>query len=270
MTFRVCSFESRRASEMQSLIERSGGVATIAPSLKEIAIEDNTAALEFGDRLSRHEIDIVIFLTGVGAQGLLDVLQTAHSIDVIQGWFSTTTVIVRGPKPVAVLRQSGIRVDYRAAEPNTWRELIRLIDDTPIPVAGQTVAVQEYGQSQPELTKALIERLAQVVEVPVYKWDLPDDLGPLEQAVRDTISGQFDILLFTSAQQAVNVLEIAGRMGLKSEWIEAATKCVIGSIGPTATETLEGLGLRPDLEPSHGKMGHLVIETIAFAKQLKG
>jgi len=179
-------------------------------------------------------------------------------------------VIVRGPKPVAVLRQSGIRVDYRAAEPNTWRELVQLIDDTPIPIAGQTVAIQEYGQSQPELTKALTDRLAQVITVPVYKWDLPDDLVPLEQAIRDTIAGQFDILLFTSAQQGVNVLEIAQRLGLREEWLRAARNCVIGSIGPTATETLEGLGLRPDLEPSHGKMGHLVMETIVFAKQRIG
>lgn len=268
--YRVCSFESRRASEMQSLIERGGAIATIAPSLKEIPIEDNSAALAFGDQLARGEIDIVIFLTGVGAQGLLDVLQTKHPLESVQGWLSRTMVIVRGPKPVAVLRQSGIRVDYRAAEPNTWRELVQLIDDTPIPIAGQTVAIQEYGQAQPELTKALTDRLAQVIPVPVYKWDLPDDIGPLEQSIRDTIAGQFDILLFTSAQQAVNVLEIAQRLGLREEWIRAAKKCVIGSIGPTATETLEGLGLRPDLEPSHGKMGHLVMETIAFTKQHKG
>ena len=266
----VCSFESRRAAEMQSLIERQGGQAFIAPSLKEISIEDNVAALEFGRQLELGEIDLVIFLTGVGAQGLLDILQTRHPLETIQSWLARTMVVVRGPKPVAVLRQSGIRVDYRAAEPNTWREVVRLVDETPIPVAGQTIAIQEYGQPQPELTKALTDRLAHVIPVPIYKWALPDDLRPLEQAVRDTIAGQFDILLFTSAQQAVNVLEIAQRLGLKESWMTAARHCVIGSIGPTATETLEGLGLRPDLEPTHGKMGHLVGETLAFARQRRG
>ncbi len=263
---RVCSFESRRAAEMQSLIERHGGVATIAPSLKEIPIEDNSAALAFGDQLRLGEIDIVVFLTGVGAQGLLDVLTTQNSTEEIQSWFARTTVVVRGPKPVAILRQAGIQVDHRAAEPNTWREVVQLIDNTPIPLAGQTVAVQEYGQPQLELTKALQDRLATVIAVPVYKWDLPDDIGPLEQSVRSTIAGAFDVLLFTSAQQAVNVIEIAGRLGMKDTWLEAAGKCIIGSIGPTATETLDSLGLHPHLEPSHGKMGHLVMETLAFAK----
>jgi len=263
---RVCSFESRRAAEMQSLIERHGGIATIAPSLKEIPIEDNSAALEFGEQLERGEIDIVIFLAGVGAQGLLDVLKTRHAIEDVQTWFSRTMVVVRGPKPVAILRPAGIRVDHRAAEPNTWRELVQLIDDTPIPVAGQTIAIQEYGQPQNELAKSLQDRLATVISVPVYKWDLPDDIGPLEQSVHSTLAGEFDVLLFTSAQQAVNTVQIADRLGVKEAWLSAARKCVIGSIGPTATETLEALGLRPHLEPSHGKMGHLVIETLAFAK----
>ena len=263
---RVCSFESRRAAEMRSLIERHGGVATIAPSLKEVPIEDNATALAFGEQLRRGEIDIVVFLTGVGAQGLLDVLTTRHSIEELRAWFGRTTVIVRGPKPVPILRSAGIRVDHRAAEPNTWREVVQLLDDTPIPIAGQVVAVQEYGQPQLELTKALQDRLATVISVPVYKWALPDDMGPLEQSIHQTIDGEFDVLLFTSAQQAVNVLEVADRRGLKESWLAAAQACVIGSIGPTATETLNGLGLPPDVEPTHGKMGHLVIETLAFAK----
>ena len=263
---RVCSFESRRAAEMKSLIERHGGVATIAPSLREIPIEDNADALAFGDQLGRGEIDIVVFLTGVGAQGLLDVLTTRHPIEELQTWFGRTTVVVRGPKPVVILRAAGVRVDHRAAEPNTWREVIDLIDNTPIPVAGQTIAVQEYGQPQRELSQALQDRLATVISVPVYKWALPDDIGPLEQSVHSTIAGEFDVLLFTSAQQAVNALSIADRLGVKDAWIAAARRSVIGSIGPTATETLNGLGLNPHLEPTHGKMGHLVIETLAFAK----
>ncbi len=267
---RVCSFESRRANEMKSLIERNGGVATIAQSLREIPIEDNADALAFGEQLAQGEIDIVLFLTGVGAQGLLDVLLTRYSSESLQAWFGRTTVVVRGPKPVVILRAAGIRVDHRAAEPNTWREVIDLIDNTPIPVAGQTIAVQEYGQPQRELSQALRDRLAQVISVPVYKWALPDDIGPLEQSVHSTIAGEFDVLLFTSAQQAVNVLEIADRLGIKDAWIAAARSCVIGSIGPTATETLIGLGLNPHLEPTHGKMGHLVIETLAFAKSSLG
>ncbi len=35
-SIRVCSFESRRADDIRSLIERNGGVCTNAPSLREL------------------------------------------------------------------------------------------------------------------------------------------------------------------------------------------------------------------------------------------
>jgi uroporphyrinogen-III synthase len=44
-------------------------------------------------------------------------------------------------------------------------------------------------------------------------------------------------------------------------------QCLIGSIGPTTTEALEEFGIHPNLEPSHPKMGLLVMETAARAGQ---
>src|SRR5690606_26330712 len=69
---RVCSFESRKGDEIRSLIERHGGEATVAPSLREVPLEENPAAFEFADRLLGGSLDVVVFLTGVGARGLLD------------------------------------------------------------------------------------------------------------------------------------------------------------------------------------------------------
>ena len=43
---------------------------------------------------------------------------------------------------------------------------------------------------------------------------------------------------------------------------------VIASVGPSTTETLLEHGLEPDLEPSHPKMGWLVNETAARARQI--
>jgi uroporphyrinogen-III synthase len=74
--------------------------------------------------------------------------------------------------------------------------------------------------------------------------------------------------MFTSAFQLTSVLEIAERLGVRDAWIEAANRCVVASIGPTASETLGEAGLIPDLEPSHPKMGHLVKETCEVAREL--
>lgn len=253
---------------MQSLLERCGAVATVAPSMQEIPLEQNDAALRFAERLLAGEIDVVIFLTGVGARALLDVVATHVDRAAFLAALDRCIVIVRGPKPVAVLREWGTRIDHRAPEPNTWRELLSLLDTAAVPIAGRIVAVQEYGRPNAELYAALRERGASVLPVPVYRWALPDDTGPLEQAVAATIRGEFDVLMFTSAYQLHNVLEVAARLDRGNEWLDAARRCVIASIGPTASEALSEAGLPPDLEPTHPKMGHLVVETCEQAARL--
>lgn len=267
---RVCSFESRKQDEMRSLIERHGGIATIAASLREVPLENNTAVFEFLDMLLADEFDIVIFMTGVGAKALLEVVETklprAEFFEALQ----RCCIIVRGPKPTAVLREWGVRIDHRAPEPNTWRELLAVTDDgVTFPPTGRktsspTIAIQEYGLPSTELQAGLIERGASVFPVPVYRWELPIDTAPLEAAIRATVAGEFDVLLFTSAQQIRNVLEIAERLKLREPFMSATQRCRIGSIGPTCSEALREAGLRIDLEPSHPHMGHLVRETLGI------
>ncbi|MCA9071864.1 MAG: uroporphyrinogen-III synthase, partial [Planctomycetaceae bacterium] len=75
----LCSFESRRNREMQQMIERHGGLATVAPSMREIPLEDNPIVFQYADELFSGRIDTIVFMTGVGAQALVDVLETRYS-----------------------------------------------------------------------------------------------------------------------------------------------------------------------------------------------
>lgn len=264
MVLKVCSFESRRQSEMTSLIERMGAQATLAPSLREIPLESNTRALDFAMALFRGDFEIVIFLTGVGARALLDAVETRFPREQLFAALATCKIVVRGPKPAAVLKEWGVRIDHRVPEPNTWRELLETID-AELPVERRRVAVQEYGIANPELYAGLETRGAKVTPVPVYRWELPEDLGPLQQAIRQTCEGAFDILMWTSAQQVRHVLQVAADLGIEQQWRDAAGRCVMASIGPTCSDAIRDEGLTVDFEPSHPKMGSLVKETLAAA-----
>jgi uroporphyrinogen-III synthase len=264
---RVCSFESRKGEEMRALVERQGGIVTIAPSMREVPLGENPEAFAFAERLFAGEIDIVILLTGVGTRALAEVLESKYSREQFLTAVQKCTIIVRGPKPAAVLREWKVRIDHQVPEPNTWRDLLALLD-AKVPVAGKRVAVQEYGEPNPELYEALEQRKAEVVRVPVYRWALPEDTGPLTTAVQRTIAGEFDVLMFTSAQQLRNVLQVAESAGVRDQWLSAARRCVIASIGPTASETLSEAGLPPDIEPEHPKMGHLVQAVAREAREV--
>jgi uroporphyrinogen-III synthase len=252
---------------MRALVERQRGIVTVAPSMREVPLDENPEAFEFADRLLSGTVDIVILLTGVGTRALADVLESKYSREEFLAALQKCTIIVRGPKPAAVLREWKVRIDHQVPEPNTWHELVALLDARS-PVAGKCVAVQEYGEPNPELYEALGQRKAEVVRVPVYRWALPLDTGPLLSAIRRTVAGEVDVLLFTSAQQLRNVLSVAEAVGLRDEWLRTARKCVVASIGPTASETLREAGLPPDIEPEHPKMGHLVQAVAKEAREV--
>ena len=264
---RVLSLESRRADEMRSLIERHGGVATVAPSMREIPLTENPAALAFGEELLAGRIDVVVFLTGVGATALMETLETRWPRAEIVSALERCITVVRGPKPTVVLSKWGLRIDHRAPEPNTWRELLSTLADA-VDLSGRRIAIQEYGKPSEELYRELEARGASLLPVPVYRWALPTETAPLRDAVHRTIAGDFDLILFTSAQQLHSVLEISGESGLSNEWLAAANRCVVASIGPTATETLVEGGLGVDLQPSHPKMGPLVKEALESGRRL--
>lgn len=267
---RICSFESRRGAEMKSLIERNGGIATIAPSMREIPLDDNPAAFEFAEKLLTQKIDVVLFMTGVGATALLETLQTRYAKEDILAALNKVIVVVRGPKPTAVLRGWGVRIDHRADEPNTWREVLELFDRS-IEMQQSRIAVQEYGLPSVELYSELAARGASVLPVPVYRWALPTDIEPLKASITGTIAGEHDVLMFTSAQQVANLLNVAEQLGLQQEWLQAANaRCVITSIGPTATEALKAKGLKVDLEPEHPNMGSMVKAVFERAPALVG
>jgi len=235
--FRVCSFESRRQDEMARLIEKSGGIPTIAPSMREIPLSDNSAAFQFAEELLAGQVDLVVFMTGVGATALIEALATQELDGPVLQKLQTVPTAARGPKPVAALSKLGVKVTIRAPEPNTWQDLAAELERQQTPLNKSTVAVQEYGEASTDFYHWLTEQGADVLPVPVYKWELPEDLTPLQDAIRKTIAGEFDILLWTSAQQINHVLDVADQMGLRDIWLtEARRRCVIGSIGPTASD----------------------------------
>ena len=157
----------------------------------------------------------------------------------------------------------GMAPNIRVPEPNTWRELLAAIDaemGATRGLDGLRVAVQEYGVSNPDLLQGLEARGARVTRVPVYRWALPEDLTPLQSAVRSVAGRALQVAIFTTATQVTHLLQVAESMQQQEAVMEGLRRMVLASIGPTTTEELRRHGLAPDLEASHPKMGLLVRE----------
>lgn len=266
---RVLSLESRRAAEIERLIRSQGGIGFVAPSMREVPLENNPAAFDFAARLLRNgaaggDFDMVVFLTGVGARLLNQIIETRYPAGSLAQALHGLAVVARGSKPLAVMREWGVPVAVTVPEPNTWREILGATEGRP----ERRIAVQEYGRPTPELIEGLRGRGAEVTTVPVYQWDLPTDTGLLREALRRLVAGDFDVVLLTTSMQVPHLLRVASEEGLEDQAREALKRIVVASVGPSTSTTLRELQIEPDLEPSHPKMGFLVNETAARAREI--
>ncbi|HEX5226829.1 MAG TPA: uroporphyrinogen-III synthase [Bryobacteraceae bacterium] len=252
---RVLSLESRRAKEMEAMIRRLAGDAFVAPSVQERPLEDHADAVRFVDRLEAGEFDLVICMTGAGLAFLRDVVAAHIPVERLGAALRRVTIVSRGPKPVPLLRAMDVPVHVVVPEPNTWKEIV----DAVAARSERRIAVQEYGRPNLEMNRALEHLGAQVTPVAIYRWELPDDCGPLREAARRLAAREIDVAIFTSSIQLDHLLEIAGALGLTAQVLEALRNDVaIASIGPVMTASLEAHGIRPDIVPNHPRMGSLV------------
>lgn len=267
---RVLSFESRRAKEIAQLIANNGGVPTVAPSTREVPSPPSEEELKLIGGLLQNEFDAIIFMTGVGARALVQAAETVCSREDFFGALRRTRIVVRGPKPAAAMREFNVPVTLTVPEPNTWREIVKALDENSgkAPLPGRKIAVQEHGEPSPELYAALRERGAEVFPVRVYRWELPEDTAPLKNAIHALTQNLVDVVMFTSSVQFVHAAHIAAQMGLADVFVPALNRTVIASIGPVASATLRDNGVSVDLEPSHPKMGFLVKEAAEKSAEL--
>jgi uroporphyrinogen-III synthase len=264
----VAAFESRHAAEMATLIERYGGAPRVAPSMQEVPLEENAAAFEFGGKLIAGKFHVVIFMTGVGTEMLIQVLENRHPREEIVRALSATLIVARGPKSVRALKNLQIPIAITLPDPHTSQLVVRALDEYPGGFAweGSRIALQEYGAPNQDLVDELERRGAHVLRVPVYRWALPENTGPLRGAVHAIIDGQARVVLFTNAVQIDHLMQVAGEK--RESLRNALRRSVVCSVGPTCSEALRNHGIGVDLEPEQHKMGSLVYEAAGRAPAL--
>ncbi len=255
----VAYFEARMQSEMGALVERHGGVPLAAPVLQEVYNTDTPEVSGLIDDICAGRVDIAVLQTGVGTRALFGAADELGRREELLAALDNLTVIARSPKPASVLRRNKVRIDLMPPEPFTSEDLIASIAD--MELAGREVAVQAYGGPNNLLTRTLRERGANVREVSLYSWGLPDDLTPVRELIAKLDAGQVDAVAFTSQPQVANLLAIAAMSGQEGTVRRClnSERVAVASVGPVSTRRLVQNGLKVDVEPEHPHMGNLVL-----------
>jgi uroporphyrinogen-III synthase len=254
---RIALLEGRLPGELADLVRRHGGEPINVPALRERTVECAEQVAAFITRLGQGAIQVVIFSTGVGVAALFrEAEQLGRLTELRQGLAGVITVC-RGPKPVAALRRQGGAVTVQVAAPYTTAELLAALAG--VEVAGHGVALVHYGERNIALTEALQARGAHLHELCLYEWLLPEDVRPLQQLVRELVTGRLDAIAFTSQVQVRHLWQVAATLGLTEALTMAlTTHCLVAAVGPTCATALAAVGVQPHVVPTHPKMGPMV------------
>ena len=116
-----------------------------------------------------------------------------------------------------------------------------------------------YGERNETLAGELRLRGAELNELCVYEWRLPDDVGPLQDMARAIVKREIDAVIFTSQVQWKHLLRVASDLDLAGAFVHALSAGVIvAAVGPICSAALEEAGVHPHVVPDNPKMGPLV------------
>jgi uroporphyrinogen-III synthase len=252
----VAILEARASEQMADLVRKYGGTPFSAPALAEIPDIDPAHIAELINDWELYPPDIFIFQTGVGTKALFAAADTLGFTERLLRVLAAKQVLVRGPKPTAVLRSRNVRIDLSAGEPYTTVEVLAELEPT---LYGKRVVVQRYGATNRELQRALEARSAKVIEIKTYRWGLPDNIAPLVELIDALARDQIDVVAFTSASQANNLFAVAAQIAKQEPLKIGLNRTLVASIGPVCTAALARLGVKVMIEPRPPKLGPFIM-----------
>jgi uroporphyrinogen-III synthase len=259
--YTVAVTAARRREELGALLDRRGARVVYAPAIRIVPLSDDTELVAATRAVLAAPVDLVVATTGVGFRGWLEAAD-AWDLPLVEH-LRSARVLARGPKARGAIRGGGL-VDAWSPESESSAEVLEhLVSGAEGPLEGRRIAVQLHGDPLPDLVSGLRRTGADVLTVPVYRWVLPEDVGPVRRLVGQVIAGAVDAVTFTSAPAAASLLQVAEDLGARDD-LEAALRgrVLAVAVGPVTAGPLTAAGI-PTCQPERARLGALAREVVA-------
>lgn len=254
--YTVAVTADRRAEEQVALLERRGASVIVGAAVRTLPLVDDQALWSAIEAVIADPPDVVVLLTGIGTRGMVGAAE-GMGVDVeLLDAFEHGHVIARGPKAAGAAATAGIDVGWQTPGERSVEILERLRAQAG---RGARIAVQRDGNHRALLADALAELGGDVVDIPVYRWELPDDTRPAQRVVDMALGGEVDAVTFTSSPALVHLLDLAGDGDRRAGLLHAfATDVLPVCVGPVCAETAERAGITRVVMPRRARLGSMV------------
>ena len=264
--YTVAVTAARRREELVSLLERRGARVVCAPAIRIVPLSDDTELLRATRACLAEGLDVAIATTGIGFRGWLEAAEGWGLGDRLHARLTEATLLARGPKARGAIRAAGLVEAWSPEGESTCEVLDYLLSGRPFGstgLEGRRIAVQLHGEPLLDVVEALEAAGAQVVQVPVYRWELPADLAPVHRLVDLVLTRQVDAVTFTSAPAAASLLAVAASLGERDGVVGALRGDVLACcVGPVTAAPLRRHDV-PTRQPERFRLGALVREVVS-------
>lgn len=246
----------RRADEQIKMLTKHGIDCVHGPTLVTRRDDTPDALLAATRTIIDRRPDLVVFTTGMGVRTWLETADDNELGTGLRTALGATTCWARGPKANGALVAAGFQVPWVApsARYNDVVDALERRGDA----AELTIGIQLDGAGAHGLVDPLRALGADIVEVPVYRWALPRDPGPVEALIERCIDGSLDGITFTARPQIENLFELASLAGRHDELVDAMGGMKVFCIGEVCAGGFDDVDGVTPLLPERHRLGALV------------
>ncbi|MEA3019958.1 MAG: uroporphyrinogen-III synthase [Actinomycetota bacterium] len=258
--FSVAVTADRRSEEQVALLARRGADVVVGASVRTLPLVDDEPLSTAIESVIARPPAFTVLLTGIGVRGLLAAADGMGRDAELVASLCDTSIIARGPKAAGAAATAGLDVEWITPGERSIEIFDRLADDAR---RGARIAIQRDGQSRPLLADALAALGADAVDIPVYRWELPDDVRPARRVIDAVVAREVDAVTFTSSPAVQHLVSIAADAGLGDDLLDALAGDVVAAcVGPVCAETAASVGIGAAIVPKRARLGAMV-QTLA-------
>jgi len=220
----------RRWRAQADLLETLGAEVLHGPTLRTVDLSHDEALRAATLDLIDHPPDFIVATTGMGMTMWLEAADAWDLGAPLRAALGQGRSVARGAKALSALRRQGFEVAWQAPS-ETMEEVVEFL--TGQGIGSARVALQLFDPGGHPSTAALADRCRELVEVPVYRWLMPEDPGPAARLIEEMCAGGVDAVTFTSQPAVHHLFRIAEGLGRAEELRAACNGAVIPiCVGP--------------------------------------
>lgn len=247
----------RRSEDQAKLFRKRGATVVHAPTMHTVDLTGDRSLRDRTEATIASPPDWTVATTGFGMRLWFEAADAWGLGEPLVAALARSSVVARGPKAASACRQRGLDIAWQAPE-ETMPEVTAWLARQP-GVGEATVLVQLFDPEDHPSTADLRAVAASVLEVPVYRWRLPDDTGPALELARRIVAREVDAVTFTSQPAVRFLLEIAATADIADQVVAAFNDGVLPvCVGPVCAEAAEAAGITTTVWPDTYRLAPMV------------